>query len=69
MKTIHSVVIALALLTQAQAQTITPTKANIPYVENGHERHVLDIYAPPNAKDLPVMFWIHGCLYQPPSPA
>ncbi|MDB4491572.1 alpha/beta hydrolase [bacterium] len=60
MKTIHSVVIALAFLTQAHAQTITPTKANIPYVENSHERHVLDIYAPPNAKDLPVMFWIHG---------
>jgi acetyl esterase/lipase len=35
-------------------------KRNIPYVENGHERHVLDIYAPPNAKNLPVVFWIHG---------
>ncbi len=21
---------------------------------------MLDIYAPPNAKDLPVVFWIHG---------
>jgi acetyl esterase/lipase len=37
-----------------------PTKADIPYVENGHARHVLDIYAPPNAKNLPVVFWIHG---------
>jgi arylformamidase len=40
--------------------TPTPTKSNIPYVENGDERQVLDIYAPPNAKDLPVVFWIHG---------
>jgi len=39
------------------AQTL---KSNIPYVENGHARHVLDIYTPPNAKDAPVLFWIHG---------
>lgn len=35
-------------------------KSNIPYVEKGHARHVLDVYAPPNAKNLPVVFWIHG---------
>jgi acetyl esterase/lipase len=35
-------------------------KSNISYVESGHERQVLDIYAPPNAKNLPVVFWIHG---------
>ncbi|MHC4533651.1 MAG: carboxylesterase family protein, partial [Planctomycetota bacterium] len=31
-------------------------------MENGHERHVLDIYTPekPSRKSLPVMFWIHG---------
>lgn len=36
--------------------------ADIPYVENGHPRQVLDIYAPKEvgAKPLPVMFWIHG---------
>src|SRR5258706_13823702 len=44
----------------APALTPTPTKSNIPYVENGDERQVLDMYAPPNAKDLPVVFWIHG---------
>ena len=35
---------------------------DIPYVENGHKRHVLDIYTPgdPAGKSLPVMFWIHG---------
>lgn len=53
------ILIAAALPAQVQAQT-TPTKSSIPYVENGHERHVLDIYAPPNAKNLPVVFWIHG---------
>lgn len=36
--------------------------ADIPYVENGHERHVLDIYTPTGTSGdpLPVMFWIHG---------
>ena len=43
----------------ATAQKLTP---DIPYVENGHQRHVLDIYTPeePAGKGLPVMFWIHG---------
>ena len=31
----------------------------IPYAAV-HERQVLDIYAPTNGKDLPVVFWIHG---------
>jgi arylformamidase len=47
----------LAFATAAFAQSV---KSNIPYVENGHARHVLDIYAPANAKNLPVVFWIHG---------
>jgi acetyl esterase/lipase len=51
------VALALVLLSVAQAQNV---KLNIPYVENGHARHVLDIYAPENAKNLPVVFWIHG---------
>lgn len=37
-----------------------PVASNVPYVEGGHQRQVLDIYAPPNAKNLPVVFWIHG---------
>ncbi len=59
MKHLTALIIAAALLSQVQAQT-TPTKSDIPYVENGSERQVLDIYAPPNAKNLPVVFWIHG---------
>ena len=33
---------------------------NIPYVAEGHERQVLDVQAPAGAKNLPVVFWIHG---------
>ena len=44
-----------------KAQQLTP---DIPYVQDGHERQVLDIYTPEKAaaedKSLPVMFWIHG---------
>jgi acetyl esterase/lipase len=42
------------------AQTVAPMKRNLPYVPNGHERQVLDVYAPSGAKHLPVVFWIHG---------
>src|SRR5262245_48103315 len=49
----------LFLSNDAMAQT--PTR-DIPYVEHGHQRHVLDIYTPkdPAGKRSPVMFWIHG---------
>jgi arylformamidase len=33
---------------------------NLPYKENGHERHVLDVYTPEAKQNLPVIFWIHG---------
>lgn len=42
------------------AIAIEPTAKNIPYVANGHERQVLDIYTPAGAKQRPVIFWIHG---------
>ena len=60
MKVIFAIITAATVVSQVSAQTIAPTKSNIPYVENGHERQVLDIYAGSEAKDLPVMFWIHG---------
>ncbi len=47
----------LLLLSVAQAQNLT---SNIPYADPAHERQVLDIYAPDDATDLPVVFWIHG---------
>ncbi len=52
--------ILLATLACAATAFAQSVKSNIPYVENGHARHVLDIYASANAKNLPVVFWIHG---------
>jgi arylformamidase len=48
----------LALMTaSATARTM---KENIPYLDDGHPRHVLDVFAPEGAAGLPVVFWIHG---------
>ncbi len=49
--------VALAFLSETPAQDV---KRNIPYAEPAQERQVLDVYAPPDAKNLPVVFWIHG---------
>jgi arylformamidase len=49
--------IALALVSEAQAQDV---KRNIPYAEPAHDRQVLDVHSPSHAKNLPVVFWIHG---------
>lgn len=35
-------------------------KRDIPYVEKGDPRQMLDVYTPKGAKDLPVIVWIHG---------
>jgi len=59
MKSVAALPIAAAFVFHVQAET-TPTRRGIAYVENGHARQVLDIYAPPDARDLPVVFWIHG---------
>jgi arylformamidase len=48
--------VALACVTDAYAQRVIP---DIPYA-TAHERQVLDVYAPDGAKNLPVVFWIHG---------
>ncbi len=54
-----SLIIGALLMGSAFAQT---KSSNIRYVENGHPRHVLDIYTPdkPAAGALPVIFWVHG---------
>jgi len=57
MKSFSAVVLALAAFTSAAAQEV---HRNIPYAEKPHERQVLDIYTPRDAKNLPVVFWIHG---------
>lgn len=33
---------------------------DVPYAEPSNPRQMVDVYAPPNAKNLPVVFWIHG---------
>lgn len=57
MKYLSPLFIAIALLAEAQAQEV---KRNIPYADPADERQVLDVYSPPSAKNLPVVFWIHG---------
>jgi arylformamidase len=57
MKHLFCALLAISLLSETQAQEV---KRNIPYVDAGHERQVLDIYSPRDAKSLPVVFWIHG---------
>lgn len=52
-----SLVSAASLVPVAQAQKLT---SNIPYAEPAHARHLLDVYTPEGAKNLPVVFWIHG---------
>ncbi len=48
--------VAAACASEAHAQRVT---RDIPYATT-HERQVLDVYAPEGAKNLPVVFWIHG---------
>src|SRR5438876_10070238 len=49
--------IAVAFLSEARTQDV---KRDIPYAEPTQDRQVLDVYSPQNAKNLPVVFWIHG---------
>lgn len=52
-----SLLVACVVLSSAQAQE---GKRDIPYVKNADKLQTLDVYAPANAKNLPVVFWIHG---------
>ena len=49
-------VLAAACTSEANAQRVT---RDIRYATT-HERQLLDVYAPDGAKNLPVVFWIHG---------
>ena len=58
MKAFTPLLAAFALLvSEVQAQVIT---GDISYTEPAHERQVLDVYTSIGAKNLPVVFWIHG---------
>lgn len=47
-------------LTGLHAADAPNGKRNIAYATPSNPRQMLDIYAPANAKNLPVIFWIHG---------
>jgi acetyl esterase/lipase len=53
----RTAITVLFLVSAAHAQQVT---SNIPYADPADERQVLDVYTPEGAKDLPVVFWIHG---------
>ena len=57
MKRVALLLIALAPCAGAQAQVV---KRDMPYAAPAHERQRLDVYSPPHAKGLPVVFWVHG---------
>jgi acetyl esterase/lipase len=56
-KPVLLLLMTFALGTETQPQEV---KHNIPYATPAHERQVLDVYSPSHAKNLPVVFWIHG---------
>ena len=49
-------VVLVTSVSRTSAQQVT---RDIPYA-TAHQRQVLDVYAPAGAKNLPVIFWIHG---------
>jgi arylformamidase len=53
----RTLLVLLGWVSVAQGQVLS---SNIPYASPAHERQVLDVYAPAQAKNLPVVFWIHG---------
>ncbi len=57
MNRVCHLLVAVAFVSEARAQDV---QRNVPYAVPANERQVLDVYSPPNAKNLPVIFWIHG---------
>lgn len=53
-------------MARAQAQTAAPAQArlvvkrDIPYATPANPRQMVDVHAPEGARNLPVVFWIHG---------
>jgi acetyl esterase/lipase len=57
MNLVLPLLLAIAFRSEGPAPEV---KRNIPYANPAQERQVLDVYSPRNAKNLPVVFWIHG---------
>ena len=62
MKRIALLLAVVSSLTVALAQGPVKlvVKRDIPYAEPADARQKLDVYSPEGAKNLPVVFWIHG---------
>ncbi len=50
----------LLVIFAASAARAQDVQRDIPYADPAQKRQVLDVYSPAGAKDLPVVFWIHG---------
>lgn len=50
----------LAALSTLSAADLVPVRRDVPYAVEAAPRQILDIYAPSGARNLPVVFWIHG---------
>jgi arylformamidase len=59
MHRLYLIVISCAPLT-AIAQTAPAVEKDIAYAEPRNERQLLDVYAPANGSNLPVVVWVHG---------
>ncbi len=57
MNLVSPLLLSVVLLNEAPAPNV---KRDISYVTPAADRQVLDVYAPKDAKNLPVVFWIHG---------
>jgi arylformamidase len=57
MKRFSVLLVTVSFLPQARGQEV---KRDIPYVEKADQLQSLDVYWPKDAKNLPVVFWIHG---------
>lgn len=57
MKLLLPILTVFALAPAALAQNV---KRDIPYAGEDDEKRTLDVHAPAGAKNLPVVFWIHG---------
>jgi acetyl esterase/lipase len=51
---------SLLVLLAAAGAHAQDVKRDIPYATPAQERQVLDVYSPQGAKNLPVVFWVHG---------
>lgn len=55
------VLFAVQLTIMAQHESCAQVhQSDVPYANPAEERQVLDVFSPKGARDLPVVFWIHG---------